>query len=160
MIEKNVNAQEETQVAVQEGTATAVFNPQTVAEKLMSGAHGNFLTTIADDKTPATRARIYNAINDNDGKLRDMIGKTLEVTDMMAFPCSLVNEDGEMEDAIRVVLITKDGKSYGSVANGIFTAMQNIVAICGMGPWVGLKLTPVEKTTRKGYRTLVLRMEA
>lgn len=149
------------QIAVAEGTSTAVYNPQTVAEKIMSGASGNFLTTVAMDGSPAAAAKVFNAINDNDGNIRDMIGKTLVVTDLMAFPVSIVNQDGEMIDGIRVVLITKDGKSYGSVAQGVFSSLQNIIAIVGMGPWPnGIKLSPVEKTTRRGFRTLTFRMEA
>lgn len=156
MTEKN----ESTQVTVHDGSAVAVYNPTTVTEKIMSGASGNFMTTIVND-SPQAAARIFNAINDNDGNIRDQLNKTLVVTDLMAFPVSIVDENGELQDGIRVVLITKDGKSYGSVAQGVFSALQNIIAIVGVGPWpTGLKLVPVEKTTRRGFRTLTFRMEA
>jgi len=150
----------ETSLTLQQDGQTVV-QPATVAEKLLSGASGNFITTVKNDGTPASAAKIFNAINDNNGNIKDMVNKTLVVTDLMAFPVSIVDLNGEMQDGIRVVLITKNGESYGSVAQGVFSSLQNIIAICGMGPWEnGIKLTPVMKKTRRGFQTLVFRMEA
>ena len=149
-------------VSVETDGQQVVYNPMTVAEKLMSGASGNFITTIANDGNRATHARIFNAINDNDGNVSDMINQTLDVVDLMAFPVQIADlKTGELQEGIRVVLITKDGESYGSVAKGVFSSLQNIIAICGMGPWQdGIRLTPVQKKTRAGFTTLTFRMEA
>lgn len=158
----NENTQSnESAVAVFAQDGMVVHQAQNVTEKIMSGASGNFMTTINNDGKPATQARIFNAINDNTASIKDMVNKVLIVTDLMAFPVSLLNsQTGEMEDAIRVVLITKDGNSYGSVAKGVFSSLQSIIAICGVGPWEGLKLVPVTKKTNRGFETLVFRMEA
>lgn len=169
-------AQEEVKAAAQEATGNEnapalIDTPEgqivapssnTLAEKFLSGA-SNFLTSLVDDGSPSSKALIFNAMNDNDGNVSDVLdaGGTLRVTDFMAYPVQLVNQDGELVDAIRCVLVTDEGETYGTVANGVFSSLQKIAAVCGMAPWnPALVVRPVRKKTRNGFYTMTLRLEA
>jgi hypothetical protein len=164
-----VNTQE-TAVAVMEkdeqGNEIAVHQPSTesVVALFMAGANkSNFLSSIIPDGSSAVTAKIYNAMNDNDGSIADLAdeGQIITVTDFMAYPCVFEDQHGDMQEGIRCVLVTEDGKSFAAMANGVFSSLQKIVGVAGMAPWTpGINLAPVRKKTRKGFYTLTLRMQA
>jgi hypothetical protein len=64
---------------------------------------------------------------------------------------------GEITSSVRIVLVTTDGETIGTVSKGIFSSLQAITSIVGVPPWengIRMRIKPV--TTRNGYRTLVL----
>ncbi|PAE45518.1 hypothetical protein CHH95_21970, partial [Bacillus licheniformis] len=70
------------------------------------------------------------------------------------------DQTGEDIQALRIVLLAKDGTGYHSVSQGVAQAMQRIIALVGMGPWTDepLKISPKEVKTRRGYKTLTLQL--
>ena len=89
--------------------------------------------SIVDDGTRKSKIDMYNAINGADESIADHIGEVLEVVDVVAHPVELTDEvTGETFNALRTVLITKSGKSYVAVSQGITSALSKIFSIVGM----------------------------
>lgn len=66
---------------------------------------------------------------------------------------AILNGDlpGEIIEALRVVLITDEGKSYSFVSDGIVQGLQQLVRYKGVGPWSPAPLLKVVKLkTSKG----------
>jgi hypothetical protein len=119
-----------------------------------------FSTIQGEDR--ATRIKVYNAISDSENALDDHKGEILEITDFVAHPIELEDEvTKEMVQAMRVVLIDKNGVGYHAVSGGVVSSMQRIIGLVGQGPWTDepLKVVPVEKKTRKGFKTLTLKLQ-
>lgn len=114
-----------------------------------------FFCSIENDGTRESAARIYNAVNRKGEPLDDHKNETLEIVDIAAHPVSLVDENtGEVVQALRVVMIDKDGKNYDAVSQGIASSLQKIFGIVGMPTYnPPLALRVVEQKTRKGFKT-------
>lgn len=119
-----------------------------------------FSTIQATDRK--SKIKLYNAISDSENSLDDHKGEVLEITDFVAHPIELEDEvTKEMVQAMRVVLIDKNGKGYHAVSGGVVSSMQRIIGIVGQGPWTDepLEIVAVEKKTRKGFKTLTLKLQ-
>ena len=80
--------------------------------------------------TREEKARVFNASNNPTHKVGDFINQVIEVKDVL---CEVVNVDGE--EAIRTVLIDKNGESYQAVSAGIFSALKKAVQMFGAPTW-------------------------
>ena len=114
---------------------------------------GKFFCSIEDDGTRKSKVAIYNAVNGADESISDHIGEVLEVVDVVAYPVSLVDEEtGDVLEALRTVLVTKDGKAYTAVSQGITNSLSRIFSIVGMPSWkdepVKMKIKQIK--TRNG----------
>ena len=117
---------------------------------------GQFYCSVENDGTRKSKVAIFNALNSADERLADHIGEVLEVVDVIAHPVELADEEtGEIINALRTVLVTKDGKSYTAVSQGITSALSKVFSIIGMpdgGAWhkepVKMKIKQVK--TRNG----------
>lgn len=110
----------------------------------------------------ASKIKVYNAISDSENSLDDHKGEVLEITDFVAHPITLQDDvTGQDVQAMRVVLLDKDGIGYHAVSGGVVSSMQRIIAIVGQGPWTDepLQIVPIEKKTRKGFKTLTLKLQ-
>lgn len=110
----------------------------------------------------ASKIKLYNAISDSENSLDDHKGEVLEITDFVAHPIELQDEQtGEMVQAMRIVLIDKEGEGYHAISAGVVSSMQRIISIVGQGPWTDepLQVVPVEKKTRRGFKTLTLKLQ-
>ncbi|WP_431806265.1 hypothetical protein [Bacillus pumilus] len=115
-----------------------------------------FSTIVAEDRK--TKIKLYNAVNNSTASLSDHIGEVLEITDLVAHPIKVQQQDGSLVDALRTVLVAKDGTTYHSVANGVVDSLQKIIALVGAGSWADdpLKIVPKNVKTRNGFTTLTL----
>lgn len=122
---------------------------------MLTNPEGSFFCSIKDDGSRESKIAIYNAINNKGDSLDDHKGEVLEITDVAAHPVSLVDENtGEVVDALRMVVIDKEGKNYDAVSQGIASSFQKIFAIVGPAPFnPPLKIKVVEQKTRKGFKT-------
>ena len=117
---------------------------------------GNFYCSIKNNGDRKSQVAIFNAVNGADEQLADHIGEVLEVVNVVAHPIELPDEHtGEVIRCLRTVLITKEGKSYVAVSQGIASAISRIFSIIGMpddGAWekepVKMKIKQVK--TRNG----------
>ena len=118
--------------------------------------NGNFYCSIQDDGSRASKVAIFNAINGADESLADHINEILEITNVVAHPVTLTDEEtGEVINALRVVLIDKNGKAYQAVSGGIANAISRIISIIGdpaTGAWEKepVKMRVKQVKTRNG----------
>lgn len=120
-----------------------------------------FYCSIQNDGTRASAAAIYNAVNSKGESLDEHKGEVLEIVNVAAHPVTLVDENtGALVEALRTVLIAKDGKIYDAVSKGIASSLSKIFGIVGMPPWTGepLRIKVVEQKTRKGRKTNTIEM--
>lgn len=123
---------------------------------MLTNPSASFFCSIPNDGTRKSAVAIYNAINNKGESLDDHKGEVLEIVNVAAHPVSLVDENtGEVVDALRTVLIDKNGINYDAVSQGIASSLQKIFGIVGMPPWNNepLKIKVVEQKTRKGFKT-------
>lgn len=122
----------------------------------LKNPNGQFYCSIKDDGSRATKVAIFNAVNGADEQIADHIGEVIEVVNVVAHPVELLDEvTGEVVNALRTVLIDKNGKSYTAVSQGITSALSKIFSIIGTpenGAWetepVKMKIRQVK--TRNG----------
>lgn len=82
--------------------------------------------------TKEEKAQLFNAINQPQHKLSEMIGKTITVENVYCEVVQLISEKtGEITKAPRIVLFDSDGNSYQCVSVGIFGSLKKIFAIFG-----------------------------
>ena len=120
-----------------------------------------FFCSIQDDGSRKSKVAIYNAINNAENSLTDFIGKPLEIVDVVAHPVTLTDDEtGEIVQALRVVLIDKNGIGYTGVSQGITNSLARIFKIIGMPTWKEpVKMEVKQVKTRNGnnkVNTLVL----
>lgn len=139
-----------------------VNNEQLSVKQQFEGAEEEVFTSLVDDGSIKTKATIFNAMNDSDCPLREMVGKTIFITNFVAHKIKLTNErTDEVYNAIRCVFIDKDGKTYGTVSQGINSSMIKLFATIGL-PNTWEKPMPIkvlEKTSRKGHRFLTISLD-
>lgn len=122
----------------------------------LKNPNGQFYCSITNDGTRKSSIAIYNAINSADEAIADHIGETLEIVNVVAHPVELTDEEtGEVFEALRTVLVAKDGTAYTATSQGITSALAKIFSIVGMpdgGAWekepVKMKIKQVK--TRNG----------
>lgn len=82
--------------------------------------------TLEDKKTLA------NALVSPDYSLKDFINNDLWIKNYYCEPVIFSpDENGEVKEGIRTVLISTEGKSYACAARGVVTALKNITQIFG-----------------------------
>lgn len=101
--------------------------------------------------THESKVAVFNASNNPTHKVGDYINKVIMVKDVLAEQIELCGETGELEPAVRVVLIDTDGESYQAVSTGIFNALKKAIAIFGAPTWdEGLPCLIKQVTVGKG----------
>lgn len=108
---------------------------------------------------PASRIAAYNAINNPDAKVADMINKTIALKDVVMIPVTLVNDEtGEVENAMRSILVDADGTTYTATATGIFNSLKNIYLIFGTLHFDNPVTVEVNQVATKRGNTLTLKL--
>jgi hypothetical protein len=119
---------------------------------------GRLWTTLPSDGSRSAAVVVENAMSDAES-IRDHIGAVLEIENVLLHDVVIEGENGEDVPAVRAVLIDSKGQGYAAVSNGVISSLQTLMALCGPGPWnPPLKVVPREVKTRKGYRTLRLKL--
>lgn len=148
-----------------ENTTVMVVNKNDIAtEELMNelkNPSSSFFCTIQDDGTRASKIAIYNAISTEGEQLSDHLKEVLEIVNVAAHPVRLTDPNtGEITNAMRTVLIGKDGKCYQAVSEGVVSSLNRIFAIVGSAPWTDepLKIRPVQVTTSNKFKVTTLEL--
>ncbi len=103
----------------------------TNTEALMVASPAKVYCSVSDS-TPASKAIVYNAINNPTVKISDHVGKDIYIKDIYAEEITVRdNETGELRNLTKTVLIDPDGNSFFSVAAGVFRAVKNLISIFG-----------------------------
>lgn len=115
-----------------------------------------FYCSIVSDGSRKSKVAIFNAINNAEKKIADHINEIIEAVNVVAHPVTLVDDEtGEVINALRTVIIDKNGVGYEAVSGGIANALSRIMAIVGeptQGAWEKepVKMKIKQKATRNG----------
>lgn len=147
-----ISAIESQDVAKADSFSPSVFENAASAEVMFS--------SIVQDGSRETAIKQYSAVSDAENAISEHIGEVIEIEHMVAHSIKMQDDQtGETIEALRVVLITPEGEGYHSVAQGVVSSLQRIIGIVGQAPWTpALRVVPVEKKTRKGFKTLTLKL--
>lgn len=90
-----------------------------------------------------TKVKVAGAVQDAE-PLRDHLGETIELEHYVAQVVEIKDTDGQGKEiidertgevktlqAVRIILVAKNGKTYASISTGIGKALENIVGIAG-----------------------------
>lgn len=125
----------------------------------LNGGNERFISFLPE--TQEDRAKLYNAINSNNGKVSELINKEIKLADVMIESITIPVQDGEpgeMMDCYRSILILDDGTSYGTISNGIRMALQNLAVVFGSLHFEpALPVTIQQLETKKG-RTYTIQL--
>lgn len=101
---------------------------------------------------------IAKACGPDVGKSKDCINKVIAVANYYCHKIEIVREeDGEVRDCIRCVLIEPDGKAWAFVSDGIAKEIARIIDVFGAGPYnPPVKVEVKQIQTRNNRSTLSL----
>lgn len=102
-------------------------------------ANINHETPVITSLTTGTveeRKRAYNALNNQAGKVSEIVGLDVELSDFHCELSKYVDEDGEVEESVKTILILSDGSSYYTYSKILAKSLFNFINIFGMpGEW-------------------------
>lgn len=86
-------------------------------------------------RTPQTdeeQIAVVNALSSPDGGISDLINQEIELTNYYIEKTTLTDkETGEVKEALRAVLITASGESYGGCSKGLINSLKAIITVYG-----------------------------
>lgn len=107
------------------------------------------MSTSLDTSKPEKRKLLLRCLGDCDSRLTDQLNKKLLITDYFAHQIQLTDKaTGEIKDAVRMVLIDTEGKTYECVAAVLIKSFQGVMFAYGKPPWPkGVTLEVLKKTS-------------
>ncbi len=97
---------------------------------------GMSMYTSMSANTNEEKAKLFNAMNNPDHRISDMIGKTITVKDVFIEEVEMANEEtGEVVRAPRIVVIDVEGRSYQAVSVGVLSAFKKLFGLYGQPTW-------------------------
>lgn len=106
------------------------------------------------------RSELFNALAAKSTNISEMIGKTVNLTNVVFQGRNFVEEEtGEFRKAMRVIFIADDGEVYHSYSAGIFNSVKTFLSVYGTpDTWDKPIPVTVERVTlRNGGQTFTLR---
>lgn len=108
-------------------------------EMMMVNEERGMMETVAaqqymsfNPQTPEEKSMLFNAVQNPDKRLSDIVGETIEIKHVLAEMVELPNEKtGEMNTAPRIVFIDPKGTSYVSVSVGIYNSVRKVFQVFG-----------------------------
>lgn len=117
-----------------------------VKSDLATGGNSTYCSIQATDK--ASKAKVFNAMNNPDHRVGDFINKQIRLKDVLAEVITMDEKDendqpvidpetGEPRrtQAIRVVLFDDKGESYQAVSTGVYNAVKKLMMVFGAPTW-------------------------
>lgn len=137
---------------IREAELPAELPAEGIAHDLAAAQRDIYCSLHAD--TRASQRILYNALNHPAGRLAQLIGSVIEVSDVIAERTQIRSQEtGELRDAVHVVLIDVNGEAYTSVSSGIYNAVRKLISVYGMPTWspaLPIKITQQTFTGRDG----------
>lgn len=100
----------------------------------LTTAKTQFTSMVAE--TDEAKAKLFNAMNNPDARISDMINKQIRAKDLYIEVVNCTNtETGEVTACPRIVIIDDKGKSYQAVSVGIYSALRKVIQVYGAPTW-------------------------
>lgn len=114
------------------------------------GGGGQRMRTSLDLDDKSKRGVFLRAQQDCDARLVECVNQPIHVTDYLVHEVELVDKaTGEATQAVRLVLIDKDGLAYEAVSKTLLRSFQRVAFGWGEPPWSPPRVL-VPKTKKKG----------
>lgn len=111
-------------------------------------------------ETMEERARMYNAANNPDYAIADVINQEIMLKDIYCEVAQVTNkETGVVSSAPRIVLIDEDGKSYACISSGIYNAVRKLIQCFGTPTWetpIRVKVQQINRGSNRIYTLAVI----
>ncbi len=112
-------------------------------------------------KTNEERKYLFNALEQADVLLNDVVGTEFELKDVYINRYERINEEtGEIEPKVRIILFDTEGKSYACGSFGIFNILRRMFEVFGTpNQWEQpLKVRVVKKDIKDNKKMLSLEL--
>lgn len=132
------------------------FVPVPSIGKMLENGAANIHNFVGDRES--TYKFVAKACGPDTIRSKESIDKVIDIKYYLAHNVEMVDRKaGEIQDQIRIVLVTKDDKFYSFVSGGIVGAIDLIRSTFGDVPWeTELRHRVVEHQTRSGMTMLSL----
>lgn len=111
-------------------------------------------------ETPEEKAKLFNAMNNPEKRIKEMINKTIRAKDVYLEVVDCTNQEtGEVTKAPRIVIIDDKGTAYQSVSTGVYSALKKIFQVYGVPTWDEPILLEVKEIPR-GTNNFMLTLNA
>ena len=138
-----------------------IYNDENAKETMIGTLTNEKVTmfTSMSAQTVDEKKALFNAMNNPEKRVADMIGKEIVIRDVFVESVDMVNEEtGEVTIAPRIVLVDVKGVSYQCVSTGIFSALKKLFQIFGMPTWENGIKTEVAQIQKGKRNILTLRV--
>ena len=139
----------------------SIYNDENAKESMIGTLTNDKVTmfTSMSAQTADEKKALFNAMNNPEKRVADMIGKEIAIRDVFVESVDMVNEEtGEVTIAPRIVLVDTKGVSYQCVSTGIFSALKKMFQIFGMPTWENGIKTEVAQIQKGKRNILTLRV--
>lgn len=112
-------------------------------------------------KTNEERKNLFNALEQADVLLNDVVGTEFELKDVYIHKYERINDEtGEVEPKVRIILFDSEGKSYACGSFGIFNILGRMFEVFGTpNRWEQpLKVRVVKKDIHDNKKMLSLEL--
>lgn len=137
----------------EEGQLAVVIPPQLDPTMNAAALWVSTMPTTTDGK-----AKLLLAISSQLPKLSTLINTTIKVTDVILQGVQLTNDEtGEIQPAVRSILVSADGQMYAATSDGIRSCLGMIFGLWGKPPWkppLPLRVRQIETNNGRRYFTL------
>ncbi len=106
-----------------------------------------------------TRKQVLAALMDPQ-PIADNLGKTINLANVIAQAVEVADDNGVLNETVRVILVDDKGTSYAGLSDGLFRSIRNIFGILGEpATWPGpLPVKVTEEKSRKGFRFFTIKV--
>ncbi len=125
-------------------------------EEIFGGDKVNIWSSIDINSTEG-KMKVQKALASADYGSEHVMKVPFEVQDIVVHGVKIVDENGEVTDATRTVLLSPSGETVSFTSEGVISSLRNIFSIFGLPPFnPPLKVQVKEVKTRRGWKTLNL----
>src|SRR5690625_913848 len=144
----------------QEVSNEVVPTAQSVSAKIANmnaGEVGVYSTFKGEDFK--TRVQVAQALSAAQ-PISDFLGETINLANVVVQAVDVADEDGTLNEAVRVILVDDKGKSYAALSDGLYRSLQNLFGVLGEpSTWPEpLPVRVVEEKSRKGFKFFTIQI--
>lgn len=103
-----------------------------------------------------SKIKIYNATNQADHTVKEMLNKPIEMVDVVITVGSTVDDNGNINETPRVCIFDKDGNTYHAMSWGVYRSICRIRSLFKTLHFeTPLKVIPKETKTKNGFSVVL-----
>lgn len=118
---------------------------------IMPNAQPSFWSSIkpVDERS---QSLLFSAREGESRQLADLINQEIVVENLLIHPVTLVRDNGEAIQVVRIVMIAPNGDCVSTCSNGVQQSIRTLCQIYGLPPWPGGRRFRVRQLVLKSAR--------